>query len=154
MFLKDTYNNRNSCGDSAHLSIFLHDLLNATLLECNTHWLSVRRLLHTQKCPNYQKNLWCYSRGGNERCIFFSVQAFRSFKYPLSGYILTNMTVMCLSFHLFTFHRKSSVWSEESREEELIFTKPRPQTQAYVMIFFFPQSNKFFFCISLLGYCI
>lgn len=144
MFLKDTNDNRNSSSHSAHLRVFLHDFLNATLLESATQTGSVRGDSTHRKTSKVPRNLCSYSRVENERCIFFSVQAFRSFKYPLAGYILTNLTARYLAFHLFTFHRKSSVWSEERREVEVILTEATPTNlRLRHELHFFKFSNFF-----------
>lgn len=108
---------------------------------------------HRKKTTTCKRNLCGYSRVESERCIFFSVQAFRSFKYPRAGYILINLTVRCLAFHLFTFHRKSSVWSAERRDVEVIFTGATPTNSRYVMTFLNVELLYIRFCYILCPHC-
>lgn len=68
MFLKDTYDNWNSSGHSAHLCVFLHDFLNATLLratQAGSEW----EISHTEKNPNYQQTS-AFTHGRKTNVVF------------------------------------------------------------------------------------
>lgn len=139
VLLKDTYDNRNSSGHSAHLRIFLNDFLNATLLGEVQHRLaqweetSHSEKPKTSKLPRKTSGV---THGWKTNVVFsFLSRHFGPLNTQLrvTFWLIWQFGVwpsICLPF------TGSTASEVKTGKKWWASHRPRPQTHIYVMIFY------------------